>query len=241
MKLENATILVTGANRGIGKALVETFLARRVVRVYAAVRDPSLAAPVVALDPTRVIPLTIDVTSKDQISAAAEQAKDVTILVNNAGVLGAFDLLTTPLASLQRDFHTNFFGTLAVTQAFLPALQRASEAAIVNILTVVSLASMPALGGYSASKAAAFSMTQALRAELQTKGIHVHAVFPGPVDTDMSRNIKFPKTSAADVAQSIADGIERNDDDILPDPMSLDVFAKWKTDPKELERQFASM
>jgi len=84
-------------------------------------------------------------------------------------------------------------------------------------------------------------MTQALRAELQTKGIHVHAVFPGPVDTDMSRNIKFPKTSAADVAQSIADGIERNDDDILPDPMSLDVFAKWKTDPKELERQFASM
>jgi NAD(P)-dependent dehydrogenase (short-subunit alcohol dehydrogenase family) len=213
-----------------------------VARVYAAARDLGQAERMVELDPARVVPVRLDVTSPEQIAAAAKRAPDVTVLFNNAGLLGAFGLLDTPPADLQREFDTNFFGSLAVTRALLPALERATGgAAIVNLLTVVSFASMPAIGGYSASKAAAFSMTQALRAELRKKHVDVHAVFPGPVDTEMSRNIQLPKTSADAVARAIVEGVERGDEDILPDPMSTAVFAKWMASPKELERQFGRM
>lgn len=242
MKLDKSVAFVTGANRGIGKALVAELLARGASRVYAAARDLAQAEAVVALDPTRVVAVKLDVTSPDQVAAAAAKAGDVTILFNNAGLLGAYGLLDTPPAQLQREFDTNFFGSLAVTRAFLPALERAAgRAAIVNLLTVVSLASMPALGGYSASKAAAFSMTQALRADLKKKRIDVHAVFPGPVDTDMSKDITLPKTSADAVARAILDGVARGDEDILPDPMSADVFSKWAASPKDVERMFGSM
>ena len=237
MKVENAVVVVTGANRGIGRALVQALLSKGTARVYAAARDPK---SVQARD--RVIPLQLDVTVPAQVDAAAKRASDATMLFNNAGLLGAFSLLETPLGELQKDFDTNFYGSLAVTRALLPALERAAgRAAIVNVLTVVSLASMPPLGGYSASKAAAFSMTQALRAELAKKGVAVHAVFPGPVDTDMSRDITLPKTSPEVVAQAIVEGVERGDDDICPDPMSRDVFAKWSAAPKEVERMFGSM
>jgi len=187
------------------------------------------------------VPLRLDVTAPDQIAAAARLAPDVTVLFNNAGLLGAYSLLSTTTADLEREFATNFFGSLAVTRAFLPALERAQGAALVNVLTVVSLASMPALGGYSASKAAAFSMTQALRAELRGKGVQVHAVFPGPVDTEMSRALTVPKTSAEEVARAIVEGVERGDEDIAPDPMSRQVVAAWRGAPKDVERQFGSM
>jgi len=237
MKIENAVAVVTGANRGIGKALVDALVSRGAARVYAAARDPKALE---ARD--RVIPVQLDVTIPEQVAAVAKRAGDVTMLFNNAGLLGAFNLLATPQRELEKDFDTNFYGSLAVTKAVLPALERAAgRAAIVNVLTVVSLASMPALGGYSASKAAAFSMTQALRAELGKKGIAVHAVFPGPVDTDMSRSITLPKTSPEVVARAILDGVERGDEDICPDPMSREVFAKWSNAPKDVERQFGSM
>lgn len=241
MKMNDAAALVTGANRGIGKALVGALLARGARRVYAAARDPRALEGLVAAGEGRVVPLRIDVTAPDQIEAAARLAPDVNVVFNNAGLLSAFSLLTTPVADLSRELATNFFGSLAVTRAFLPALERAGGGAIVNVLTVVSLASMPALGGYSASKAAAFSMTQALRAELRGRHVDVHAVFPGPVDTEMAREITLPKTSAEDVAQAIVEGVERGDEDICPDPMSRQAFAAWKAGPKDLERQFASM
>lgn len=241
MKMNNSVALVTGANRGIGKALVVELLARGARRVYAAARDATSLEAVVALDPARVVPLRLDVTAPDQIDAAARLAPDVTVLFNNAGLLGAYSLISTPTADLEREFATNFFGSLAVTRAFLPALERAQGAALVNVLTIVALASMPALGGYSASKAAAFSMTQALRAELRRKRIDVHAVFPGPVDTEMSRDITLPKTSADEVARGIVEGVERGEEDISPDPMSRQIVAAWKAGPKDVERQFGSM
>jgi NAD(P)-dependent dehydrogenase (short-subunit alcohol dehydrogenase family) len=242
MKMNDQTALVTGANRGIGKALVEELLARGVRRVYAAARDPRGVEALVARHGGRVVALGLDVTAPEQIEAAARQVSDVTVLFNNAGRLGGFSLISTPLAEIEQDFATNFYGSLAVTRALLPALERApGGAAIVNVLTVVSLASMPGLGGYSASKAAALSMTQALRAELKSRRIDVHSIFPGPVDTDMARDIQLPKTGPDAVARAILDGIERGDEDIYPDPMSQQVVAAWKASPKEIERQFASM
>jgi short-subunit dehydrogenase len=165
----------------------------------------------------------------------------VNLLINNAGLLASFSVLGSDLADLARDIETNFVGPLAVTRAFVRGIEEAGGGAVVNILSVVALASMPGLGGYSASKAAAFSVTQALRAELRAKKIAVHAVFPGPVDTDMARGIDLPKTSPQAVAAAILAGIERGDEDIFPDPMSLDLAARWQRDPKELERQFGRM
>lgn len=238
MNIENAVALVTGANRGIGRALVEELVGAGAKRVYAAARDPRTLD---SLAGTRdVIPLRLDVTDPEQIDAAVRAAGDVSLLVNNAGVLGALRLLETPREILQREFDTNFYGPLAMARAFVPVLER-HGGAMVNVLTVVSLASMPGLGGYSATKAAALSLTQALRAELGQRGIRVHAVFPGPVDTDMIRTLDLPKTSAAEVALAIVRGVIAGQEDIAPDPMSRQILEQWARDPKAVERQFGAM
>jgi NAD(P)-dependent dehydrogenase (short-subunit alcohol dehydrogenase family) len=236
MKIENAVALVTGANRGIGKALVDALLAAGAKKVYAAARDPKQVA---AND--RVVPVKLDVTDPRDVAALAERAPDVTLLINNAGVFGSTALLAGAKADFERDLATNVFGTLAVTQALAPTIERAGGGAVANVLSVVSLASMPGFAGYSATKAAAFSVTQGLRAELRAKGIAVHAVFPGPVDTDMTKAIPIAKATPESVAKAIVDGIARGDEDIAPDAMARDVLAAWQRDPKGLERQFASM
>lgn len=241
MKIQNEVVLVTGSNRGLGKALVAEALARGAKRVYAAARDTAKLADAVERSEGRVRALRLDLGDARSIAAAAEAATDVSVLVNNAGVLGAYNILATPRADLEADAAINYFGTLDVTRAFLPALERARVASIVNVLSVVSLASMPGLGGYSASKAASYSATQALRAELGKKGISVHAALPGLIDTDMVRDFQAPKTSPVDVARAILEGVERGDEEILPDAMSTQLFALWKTDPKELEKRLATM
>lgn len=241
MKLESSTVLVTGANRGLGHALAANFLRAGARRVYAASRAPGSLEALVALDRERVVPLKLDLTSRADVEAAASAAPDVNVLVNNAGVLASFDLLSATDAQLRQDFETNFFGTLALTRAFVPVLERARGAALVNVLTVVSLASRPIIGGYAASKAAAYSVTQALRAVLRPRGVEVHAVFPGAIDTDMIRAFPIAKASAADVAKAIVLGIERGEEDILPDPMALDVYDRWTKDPKAFERWFGAL
>jgi NAD(P)-dependent dehydrogenase (short-subunit alcohol dehydrogenase family) len=249
MKLSNAVVLITGANRGLGRALVERSLAAGARRVYAGARDPAQLAPVVRIAPDRVVPLAIDVTDPATIAAAAARAGDVSLVINNAGVLASFGLLTSSNDAISRDFAVNLFGMLATTLAFLPALERAAaagdadtvRAGVVNVLSVVSFASMPAIGGYSASKAAAYSVTQALRNDLVAKRIAVHAAFPGPIDTDMIRDMAGPKTSPADVAAAILDGVERGIEEILPDPASRELHALWRKEPRSLERQFVAM
>jgi NAD(P)-dependent dehydrogenase (short-subunit alcohol dehydrogenase family) len=241
MEAKKAVALVTGANRGIGRALVEALLERGAVRVYATARNLADLKQVAALDPKRVRTLQLDVTKPAQISAAAAEARDVNLLINNAGVLDFGSLLEAPGEAVRRNMDTNYYGTLHMSRAFAPLIEGNGGGAVVNVLTVVALASMPGLGVYNASKAAAWSMTQSLRADLAKRKVQVYAVFPGPVDTDMARGIEMAKTSPADVARAVLDGVQAGTEDIFPDPMSQQVYAAWKADHKAVERQFASM
>ena len=234
MTTKGKTVLVTGANRGIGQALAAEALTRGARRVYACTRQP-LAQP-----DDRVTPLMLDITSAPQIQAAAAQVAALDMLINNAGILLPDDL--TDPAALERHLAVNLFGTYAVTQAFLPALTR-SRGAIVNILSVNSLAPLPHIPGYSVSKAAAFSLTQALRTLLASRGVTVHAVLPGPVDTDMTRGFAIPgKASPESVAVAIFDGIDHGEEDIFPDPASAPMADSWRNSAaKALERRFAQL
>lgn len=244
MKIKDSVVVVTGANRGLGLALVQAALARGARRIYAGARDPKRLDDVVKRASDKIVPVALDITSAASLAAAAAVAEDASILINNAGVLASYNVLTSSDEHIAQDFTTNFFGTLAATKAFLPALERAGSrggAALVNVLSIVSLANMPGLGAYSASKAAAFSITQALRADLAKKGIAVHAALPGAIDTDMVRAFEMPKTSPEAVAAGILDGVEAGQDDIAPDPMSRELVAGWRRDPKDLERRLAAM
>jgi len=240
MNIEESVVLVTGANRGIGRSLTQALLARGVRRIYAGARDLASLNGLLAEGGGRVVGLQLDVTKPAQIAAAANRAADVTLLFNNAGVIGSQNLLKSERPSLELDFATNFYGVLDVTRAFLPAIER-GRGGIVNLLTLLSYASMPALGGYSAAKAAALSLTQALRAELRPRSVAVFGVFPGAVDTDMLRGFEMPKTKPDAVASAILDGVGRGEEDIYPDPMSRELAAKYALDPKSLERVFGTM
>lgn len=231
MKLENKVILITGANRGIGRALVEEALKRGAKRVYAGTRVP-LTHP----DP-RVTPLVLDVTNGEQINQAVRQVKSLDVLINNAGVALYDDL--SDRAMLERHLAVNFYGTYNMTQAFLPSLTQ-THGAIVNILSLVALAPLPIIASYSVSKAAAFSLTQSLRAFLNGKGVRVHAVLTGPVDTDMNRGFDIPKASPESAAHAIFEGVKNEEEDIFPDPMSASMAEGWRGGQvKAMERQNA--
>jgi NAD(P)-dependent dehydrogenase (short-subunit alcohol dehydrogenase family) len=231
MKTNDRAVLVTGANRGIGRALVEEALTRGAKRVYAATRQPFVHPD------ERVTRLMLDVTNPEQIQRAVEHVGSLDILINNAGVTLFDDL--SDRAAIERLLAVNLFGTYGVTQAFLPLLT-GSRGAIVNILSMAGLAAVPFSPAYSISKAAAFSLTQSLRALWAGRGVKVHAVLAGPVDTDMSRSLEIPKASPESVAQAIFNGLENGDEDIFPDAMSQSVAEEWRNGvPKALERQFA--
>jgi len=234
MTMNDKTVLVTGANRGIGRALVAEALARGARRVYAGTRRP------LAHSDDRVTPLNLDVTSTAQIEAATAQVESLDMLINNAGIALRDDL--TDSAVLERHLAVNLFGTSAVTKAFLPALTR-SHGVIVNILSVNSLAPLPhIIPAYSVSKAAAFSFTQSLRALVAGQGVTVHAVLPGPVDTDMTKGSDMPKADPKSVAVAIFDAVDNGEEEIFPDPTSAPMAVPWRDSAaKLLERQFAQL
>jgi len=232
-RIANGTVLVTGANRGIGRALVEEALAREAKRVYACTRQP------IVHPDRRVTPLVFDLTDAAQIRAAAGKVESLDILVNNAGI-AQYDDLSDPSA-IEQHLAVNLFGSYAVSQAFLPLLTR-SRGAIVNVLSTGALAAIPIIPAYSISKAAAFSMSQSLRALLAGQGVRVHAVMTGPTDTDMSRGLDVPKASPESVARAILDGVESGQDEIFPDPMSASLEQGWNGGPvKAMERQNAGL
>jgi NAD(P)-dependent dehydrogenase (short-subunit alcohol dehydrogenase family) len=231
--IADSSILVTGANRGIGQALVTAALRRGAARVYAGTRRAYVHP-----DP-RVTSLPLDITDDGQLRAAARQVESLDILVNNAGVF-LFDDLSDREA-LEQHLAVNLFGPYGVIQAFLPQLI-ASGGAIVNNLSIAALAPIPMTPAYSLSKAAAFSMTQSLRMLLAAQGVRVHAALSGPVDTDMVRDLDIPKTSPRSVAEGIFDAVESGEEDIFPDPMSAALADGWYAGPaKALERQNAAL
>jgi len=232
MTIHGKTVLVTGANRGIGRALVNEALSRGAARVYAGTRQP------VTHPDDRVSPVALDVTDAAQIRAAAGSVGSLDVLVNNAGIALYDDL--TDAAVLEQHLAVNLFGPYHVIQAFLPLLTR-SHGIVVNNLSSMAFAPVPVTPAYAVSKAAAFSMTQSLCALLAPRGIRVHAVLTGPVDTDMTRGFDIPKSAPESVARAIFDGVENGEEDIFPDPMSETMAASWRGSmAKALEHEYAA-
>jgi NAD(P)-dependent dehydrogenase (short-subunit alcohol dehydrogenase family) len=232
VKIADKAVLVTGGNRGIGRALVEEALNRGAARVYAGTRQP-LAHP-----DGRVTLLTLDVTDAAQVQRAAGQVESLDVLINNAGIWLSDDL--TDRAALEQHLAVNLFGTYGVTQAFLPLLVR-SRGIIVNNVSLNALAPLPLTPAYAISKAAAFSLTQSQRALLAGQGVRVHAVLTGPTDTEMIRGLDIPKSPPESVARAIFNGVENDEEDIFPDPMSATLAEGWRNGPaKAFERQMAA-
>jgi NAD(P)-dependent dehydrogenase (short-subunit alcohol dehydrogenase family) len=225
------TVLVTGGNRGIGRALVEEALRRGARRVYASTRGRYTHPD------ARVTPLAFDLTDPTAIRAAAGTVDTLDVLVNNAGIALYDDL--TDRSALERQLEVNLFGPYEVIQAFLPQLSKA-RGAIVNNLSLNAFAPMPVIPAYSVSKAAAFNLTQSLRSLLAPRGIRVHAVLTGPTDTDMTRGFEIQKSTPQAVAQAIFDGIAAGEEDIFSDPLSGTMATAWRDGAvKALERQLA--
>jgi NAD(P)-dependent dehydrogenase (short-subunit alcohol dehydrogenase family) len=231
MKVAQKTVLITGANRGIGHALVLEALKRGAKRVYAGTRSGLDIAD------RRVVPVALEVTNDAQIEQAVRMMGNLDMLINNSGIAPYDDL--SKLEVIEQALAVNFFGMYKVSRAFLPLLKR-SQGALVNNLSLMALASLPLTPSYAISKAAALSMTQSLRALLAGESVSVHGVFLGPVDTDMTRGFEIPKASPESVARGIFDGLDSGEDDIFPDPMSCSIADGWRNGiAKEFERQYA--
>jgi len=238
-RIEGAVALVTGANRGIGRALTEALLARGARKVYATARNPDVLRD---LRDERLIPVRLDVTDVDQIRAAVEAASDVELVFNNAGVSLARGITeSTVLDQARREMEVNYFGPLQLLQRLAPTLARNGGGALVNIGSAAGLTNVPMFPTYSASKAALHSLTQAARFLLGAQGTSVFGVYAGPIDTDMAREVALPKALPRDVAFAILDGIEAGEEDIFPDPYASDFGRQFESSPKTSERQFAAM
>jgi NAD(P)-dependent dehydrogenase (short-subunit alcohol dehydrogenase family) len=230
--LQGSVALVTGGGRGLGRALVDDLFARGAAKVYATARDPRTIAD------DRVVPLALEVTDPASVAAAAELAQDVTVLVNNAGVLVNASFLDSPVEDVRREFETNFFGPLHVTRAFAPILERNGGGHVLNVHSVLSWIALN--GSYSASKAALWSMSNSLRLELAPRGIGVTGLHVGYVDTDMAAGVDGPKSSPADVAEQALDGVEAGAFEVLADEVTRRVKAGLAGDPAVLYPQLTA-
>jgi NAD(P)-dependent dehydrogenase (short-subunit alcohol dehydrogenase family) len=238
-RIEGRVALVTGANRGIGRALTEALLARGARKVYATARHPEELR---TLRDERVVALQLDVTDVDQIRTVGDTASDVEIVFNNAGVALARGIADPAVVDhARREMEVNYFGPLQLLHRLAPALARNGGGAFVTVGSAAGLTNVPFIPTYSASKAALHSLTQAARVLLEAQGTSVFGVYPGPVDTDMSREITMPKASARDVAFAILDGVEAGQEDIFPDPYAVDFGRQFESSPKTSERQVAAM
>lgn len=238
MRIDGQVALVTGAAGGIGRELVARLLERGAARVYAA--DVAARADV-AGRPPRVTARALDVTDHGAVERAAAECRDVTLLVNNAGVnLRAAFLRAPGLEAARREMEVNYFGTLAMCRAFAPVLGAHGGGAIVNVLSILGKVTIPALGSYCASKAALLRLTEGVRAELAAQRTHVLAALPWAVDTPMSGPFPGSKSSAAEVATGILDALEAGREEVCFHEMAEEINRGLAADPKAVERRFAS-
>jgi NAD(P)-dependent dehydrogenase (short-subunit alcohol dehydrogenase family) len=238
--LKGAVALVTGANRGIGAAFVSGLLEAGAGRVYAAARDPQTLAALAQSD-ARVVPIALDITDDTSVQQAAARLIDVNLVVNNAGVLlGGRLIAAAGLAAARQEMEVNYFGLLRMSRAFAPILAANGGGALIHVLSILARMASPAGGGYSASKAAALSLTQAVRAELRAQGTRVIGVLPGFVDTAMAEGVTAPKIQPSEVVRATLDALLTDDeDDVYPGEQASQIAAWLFQDPKAVERLFA--
>ncbi len=241
MNLSQAIALVTGANGGIGSHFVEQLLQFDVAKIYVCARTLNKLNDLVALDPTRIIPVELDVTNAESVNAAAAQCADVNLLINNAGTSLNQGIIAAPdLESARAEIEVNYFGMAAMCRAFAPILKQQGGGAIVNILSLLGKVNLPFSGSYSASKAAAISMTQSVRAELTAQQTLVVGVMPGTVDTDLAKAWPNPKVAPAEVARAALQAVLDNQEDVYPGEQASQVSAQLLSDPKGVEKYMAS-
>jgi NAD(P)-dependent dehydrogenase (short-subunit alcohol dehydrogenase family) len=220
MATQQITAFVTGANRGLGRRFAEQ-LVERGAKVYAAARRPE------TIDVPGVVRIQLDITDPKSVAAAAEVAGDVNVLINNAGVSTGASLLTGPIDDVRLEMETHYFGTLAVTRAFAPIIEANGGGSILNVLSVLSWAHVPAFGAYSAAKAAGWAMTDAIRQDLAPRGIHVASLHVGFMDTDMAGFVPADqKVDPSAVAKLALDGLFAGEPEILADDLSRNVKAQ---------------
>ena len=239
--VKNAVIFITGANRprGIGHALVIEAVKRGAKKVYATGRDISQLESLASQYQGIVIPLSLDVTNKDEAEQAAQKASDAQILINNSGVSGysGFCFNYSEEAARQ-EFEVNYFGLINLIRAFCKILIKNQNGAIANVVSIGGLSAFPLAATYSASKAAAHSLTQSVRAELTRHGVAVFGIYPGPIDTDMADGVAFEKETPSNAAVRIFDGIEQGVEDITTDGFADNFVKELRLDPKAVEKEW---
>ncbi len=233
--LKSKVILITGANRGIGKSLVKSSLEKGAKKIYATCRDLSKMPN---FGDERVVSLELDITNNEQILKIAEKTTDVEVLINNAGVLSPGNVLESDINAFENDMDINYYGTLNMMKAFAPILERNAPSKIVNIVSIVAYSPLPLIARYSASKAALYSVTLSVRTELAKKGVTLHAVNPGAIDTDMNKGSEWEMPAPDEIATIILNRVEAEELDIVPDEMGLGMLNAWKEDPSKLAEMF---
>jgi len=227
MNIKGSVALVTGANRGLGRAYVQALLDAGAKKVYAAARNPA------TVDLPRVQPIKLDVTNPDDVAAAAKAYTDVTIVINNAGIMRSAPVVSGRIdqAAARAEMETNFYGVLAMSSAFAPILKANGGGALVNMLSVLSWVTLPGVALYSASKAAAWSLTNALRTELRQQGTLVVGVHAGYIDTDMVSAVQAQKTQPSAVAQQVVQALANGEEEVRADAISRQVKAGLSAEP----------
>ncbi len=240
MNIRDSIAFVSGTSRGIGRAYVTRLLERGAAKVYAAARDTTAIADLVADGGGRVVPVALDITDHATVAAAAEEASDTTLLINNAGYNNNSPLLGVgDLGPARQEMETNYFGTLAMCRAFAPVLKANGGGAMINMLSILSRVNLPMMGSLCASKAAELSLTQGVRAELAAQGTAVVAVMPGAVDTDMTAGVDIPKMQPVEVVSAALDALEAGIEDVYPGDMATGVAQGLAAEPKAVEKEFA--